>query len=1350
MFVFWWVCCSNASFTEDDFRSLTMQNGLADNTVPSIFKDKEGFMWFGTDNGLSRYDGRNFKNFNVDNQYLHVSYIGAMSDNYLGVIADNRLSFFSFRQEGFVPYDKFKGPASDLSDFLYAGNNSFWAISRDMLLLYKFDEIKNGNGYVSSIRITKTRSFKLSVNSDIVNSSFCFSENRKYLYILTNHLQLISFDIAKKRVIKSIYLSKGTAVSINGMLQSDHILWISTLGQGIICYNFDTGKTDYITHGQSKSQLSHNDVYGIIRINNHRYLAVTWGGFTIITLDKDHIGKYSTEIFSNLISSHHYLETRMLSAFYDVNGMLWIGTNGGGVLFSDLRTQYYTQYHQSIHNEICQIAIDNHQYFWLATFNKGILRSVLPYSRGHRLDFQSVGTAEVRSKNTVLCVLKDRSGRLWFGNSDGSLTMTDPRTNQFTVRYLHDERGILNKSAIWSLIIDHKNNFWLGTEKGLLRYNVKKNVFYKARLGNALNDNLFVRAMVETKDGSLWLGTNNNGLYRLSFRPDGKLLVLSGYEKKLMNMDYINVRSLLAASNGNLYVGYWRGFAILSPKKNAILEFYNTRNGMCSNFVGCIVEDGDARIWLGNASAISRYSRHQHIFYNYYISGSNRSALLYDGMLFFGSNKSLTYFNPRSVDFSHQNDKVHITGLEIDNHPVDIDEVLKGQRVLDYSLSYTDAIKLSNKNRDFSIVFNNLSYSESMQHYEYRLLPYQDKWLVSGESNKASFTNLPAGSYSFEVRNIYPDGSIGPITSMKVKILPHWSQTIFFRLCILAMALIILYYILRYFRKRQLRLEHEMQMKNELTKLNMEWEKERQIRVERENFFTSAAHELRTPLTLILSPLSDLINSSNVKDKTYKTLLTMYKNGSSLQTLVNHLLYVQKIEAGMIKLQLSDADIVKTTKDIADSFNALAEKQSIQFAVTLPNKPIELCIDVEKISSAIKNLLSNAFKYTPPDGMVRLSVSQTSIDEKDYCVITVADTGTGISLEAQEHIFDSFITGSNMPNFSTKIGIGLRIVKNTMDLHHGQVKLKSAPGEGCSFCLYIPFGSAHFANDKFEKVQYSFEKVSHYEIQTPTYVTQNDSNTVPLSKKRLLIIEDNDDMRKYVGSLFSEKFIIVEALNGKEGVKASLEEKPNLIISDVMMPVMDGFSCCKEIRSNPLTAHIPIIILTAKAEDADIILSSQCGADDYMMKPFNPEVLRAKVDNLVLQREQLKQIYTKALMLKSYSLPESDKDDFMQEVVNVIESKLSSDSFSVQVLAEQLNMSQPTLYRKMKLRTDMSVIDIIRSVRVAKAASLIMERRYSVQEISEMVGFNDVRTLRKHFMEQFGVSPSKYIGENIK
>lgn len=1331
-----WIPNVCYAFLEKDVHLLTMQNGLADNTISAICKDKEGFVWFGTRNGLSRYDGRKITNFKLEKGNHNISVMKEVFDGILMFVNRGDLSAFDLKKEQFLSVKTSSGEKIPSQGILKKSPTSLWTISgKKLYLVTKCEQEKE----LLQFQIEEIYS------NDTPLSAISYSTDKKSICMVDEKCRIILLDTENLKSHRIIDLGYNRYMSINSVLYDNDRIWISTTGDGIVYYNKQTGNIRKLTYNveQKKGGLSHTDVFSVIQLNPNRYLAITWNGYTTLTINQNNPDEILTEIYNNTSSMlHRNLETRMLAACYDSCGILWIGTDGGGVVWSDLRMQFYNSFHQDRHNEICSIVADDNRYLWLSTFHKGIMRSSKVFDGSANIDFLQVGDEEIKKHRTVLCSLKDEKGDLWFGNQDGSLTCYHKGERTFSVSQLLQEDGTPNKSPIWSLYIDSKRNFWIGTEEGLLKFDRKNNRCKLIDFELSEPNRLHIRAIAETHDQTLWLGTANNGLCKVVDEHH----LQSGYEKAY-DMTGQSIRSLLASSDGNLYIGYMTGLAVFSPAQDAITYVYTTQDGLCSNFIGCITEDKDGQIWLGNNSGISRYSRHQHLFYNYYISGSNRSALLYGDVLLWGNNKSLTYFNPDNIKAFAASNPVVITGLEVANQLVEVGKSINGQTILTQSISYTPSIALDHTNRNFSLIFNNLSYSESQQKYSYRLRPYQHNWLVTNGGEKISYANLHAGKYVFEVKNIRLDEAESEVTSLQVEILPHWSETVLFRLCMIALIGAIAYMLVRRIKLRQKRMEHELQLKHEIFTATVERDKEKQIRVEREKFFISAAHELRTPLTLILSPLQELLSTVHPTDAIYSRLVSMYRSGTSLQTLVNHLLYVQKIEAGMVQLRISKTDIVGLAEQLTDSFRELADAKGFNFTVELPNGPLWLWVDVEKISAAIRNLLSNAFKYTSTNGDVKFKLERVEIDNCPFCSLMVSDTGKGIPEELQGRIFESFVTGEDIPSFSNKIGIGLYIVKNTMDLHHGKVILDSSPDKGSTFTLLLPEGNVHFSEDSFEIIH----TPQMEEIPFPSPVVEKQESGMPNKRTTLLIIEDNEEIRRYIYSLFCKDYTVYEAADGEEGVRIATEKIPNLIISDIMMPVKDGFTCCRELREQPQTAHIPILMLTAKAEDADILQASRIGVDDYMMKPFNPEVLKSKVQNLILQRERLKRIYTKTLMLKQQTENDQDidddtsKDDFIKQVIQIIEAHISDENFNVKTLANQLNMSQPTLYRKIKQRSELAAIDMIRSVRMSKAASLIMENKYSILEIAEMVGYSDTRTLRKHFIEQFGVAPSKYM-----
>ena len=542
----------------------------------------------------------------------------------------------------------------------------------------------------------------------------------------------------------------------------------------------------------------------------------------------------------------------------------------------------------------------------------------------------------------------------------------------------------------------------------------------------------------------------------------------------------------------------------------------------------------------------------------------------------------------------------------------------------------------------------------------------------------------------------------------------------------------------------------------------MERNKEVELRKEREAFFTMAVHELRTPLTLILSPLRELLSKITPAHPFYSRLSVMFKYAEGLHTLTDRLLYIQKAEAGMVKLRLSAVDVLSLMRDVAEGFQPLAAERRITYEWVQGAEYITIWADREKLSSVIQNLISNAFKYTPEGGKISLSVERKEFDQKPFCCISVTDTGKGIDAGLLQHIFEPFVTGDADPAVSTRMGVGLKIVKHIVEMHHGRVNVESEPGKGTSFAVYLPEGKSHFeeddctwdetpdADDK-EKGRESISDLMLLPEAEETSQKTEEERTA--ARQTVLIIEDNTDMRRYLRDLMKKHYRVLEAENGEEGVKVAVEQVPDLVLSDVMMPVMDGFTCCAELRKRKETVHIPILLLTAKAEDKDSVEASYRGADDYVRKPFNPEVLLAKVAHLLDMRRRLKQIYTRTLLHASSvsaEKPEGIESEFMQQVLSCIEGHASNPEFNVKVLAGELHMSQATLYRKLKQHTDLSAVELIRHIRMTQAAFLLMETSLPVTEVAERVGFNDLPTFRKHFTDMFGVSPSKYAEDNQK
>ena len=1345
----------------NELHQLNMSNGLVDNIITCIYQDQDRFMWFGSTNGLSRYDGKQIRNFSVDNARMYVSDIKETSDDKLWVITNEYLYCFDRRKEKFVlPSFQDGKKAISVSAMEITGDSLFWIVKGGQLqCLKRHYKLVKGD---LQIEMTVEAGYPFFLDEGESFSNLCASQDGHFLYLVTDKGNLLFFDKIAGKVVRKFKYSINPSANATTIMSEGEYIWISSIVGGVTRLHIPTGKSDYYQYNEDArlSSLSHSDAYGVVALDNDSYIAVTWNGYTLLAPEENDPSKLLATPYTNTsFLQYRNVETRMISVYYDKEGILWIGTRGGGIVYFDFRQHSYMQYHSKKHNEISAQVADKDGRIWLGTYHEGIMRSDQPYAKSRPLNFSPVGN---QKEVPVFCATKDSCSNLWFGNASGNLICYDWSSDSFHI-YPLNYLGKKVNSYIVALMIDTRYRFWVCTSAGLYLFDRQTGHFELFSLREALKEDAepWVTAICEDKQRNIWIGTAK-GIVRLSQVNVRPLKMVHGYEEK-ENIGARVVSALLTGTDGTVYVGYKNGFGIIPVGEDRITSFYTVKDGLCNDCIDCIVEDEKKRIWLGSISGISRYSRQQHVFYNYYISSSNKSVMLFKNTLFWGNNKSLTYFEPEILTSATIASKTLLTGLEVDNKPINIGEKIKGQVVLDSNIASIDHLELVNANRDFSLLFNNLAFSKDLQKYSYRLYPYQKDWIVS-EAGKVSFTNLSAGYYIFEVKTLFPNNTEGDVTALPITILPHWSQTVWFRLLLIFSVLFLVGYIFYSLLRRQHRFKKMIQLKHELTIANLERNAERHIREERENFFMNAAHELRTPLTLILAPIHDIMKSITPSDNWFDSFSRLHKNCLSLQTLVDRLLYVQKIEGGMIKLHLSESDIKEIVSRVANPFLQMAMVKKREFLVQVDTVPLYLWVDVAKIESAVQNLLSNAFKYTSQNGRIELAVSEAEIDGRPYCLVTVSDNGVGIPDDLQQHVFDSFVTGKRIPQYSTSIGLGLHIVKHTMGLHHGFVTLTSRVGEGSRFVLHIPVGLSHFVPGEYEMVpdpvkgdlleECTTEERPMEEVIAEKNETMEETvNRVKNNKEFLLIIEDHDEMREYLCSLFKEDYNVIEAENGEEGVAMADKYIPKLIISDIMMPVKDGFECSREIRENKRTFHIPVIFLTAKAEDADRLKSLQIGVDDYIMKPFNPELLKEKVKALIEQRDLLRKLYAKTLMLDEEVLESSEdvQDVFMPKMLQIIEENLSNRNFTIKVLTDKLNMSQPTLYRKVKQKTGLSIIEVIHGVRMSKAASIIMSGRYSsLTEVAEMVGYDSMISFRKQFVAQFGVLPSKYMEEKMR
>ena len=647
---------------------------------------------------------------------------------------------------------------------------------------------------------------------------------------------------------------------------------------------------------------------------------------------------------------------------------------------------------------------------------------------------------------------------------------------------------------------------------------------------------------------------------------------------------------------------------------------------------------------------------------------------------------------------------------------------------------------------------------------KYRLLPTEEKWNTNYDDH-IKLSNIPPGKYVLEIRSSYPLEENKQITRLSINVNRYWAATGWaiaaYILAIIIISLLTWMYFNRKLQKRQVYKAKEVKLKEKLeeeTEIRKEEEKNHQLR---DQIRYMLAQELRTPLSLITAPLKEMITNTAFPESFLQKAKMAYRNSISLQDICNQLLNIHQQESYSPKLNVAPYPASVIADTVVRASHELLNVSPINLHYDKDNKiNTEIWIDRKKIIFILSNILSNAYRHISYSGSIHFTVNTSTINGKDFCLFTIEDDGKEMIEESSVIFLGS--DNYNPPSNRLHPELGIEIMKTTILAHHGDIQITQEKNKGTRVVLYIPLGKQHLNNDEnvcFIEPETIMEDSDKAMITAEDKRQQEIANSItakpidnPETKYKLLVVEDHADIRLYLRVLFSATYNIIMAENGEEGVRMARKEIPDLVITDVMMPVMNGFECCRILKEDLKTSHIPIILLTALTDDENIVKGIELGADDYILKPFNPEILRTKVKRLIKSRTELKRIYTKLLM-PSITVNGSQEentetiiieDPFITQILNIVNENLQNPEFNVKKLAEMLNMSQPTLYRKVKQLTNFTIIELVRGVRLKRSAELLRSRKYNVQEVAEMVGYNDIPTFRKHFVDFYGTTPSTF------
>ena len=1318
------------------FSYISINEGLSQSTVFSIDQDKRGNMWFATYDGVNKYDGYAFTVYqhNEDDPNSIANDISRI------VKTDSQGRVWIGTRDGLSRYDEEK---DIFQNFFYEKNgkhlqvNGIEEISPEQLL------ISTPEGLIMfDIKESKfiDDSFSTAMHKTIASTLY---RQGDLIYIGTPTDGLYNYSITQKTFEKVIPIL-GTKQIQAILQQSPTRIWVATEGAGLFLINPKTKEIKNYLHSPSNPKsISSNYIRSLAMDSQNRLWIGTFNDLNIYHEGTDSFASYS----SNPVENGSLSQRSVRSIFMDSQGGMWLGTYFGGL-----------NYYHPIRNRFKNI------------------RNI-PYKNS-------------LSDNVVSCIVEDKDKNLWIGTNDGGLNLYNPITQRFTSYTLQEDenaRGI-GSNNIKAVYVDEKKSLvYIGTHAGglsILHRNGGQVESFNQRNSQLVNENVY--AILPDGEGNLWLGTlsalvrfnpekrsfttiekEKDGTPVVSkqittlFRDSHKRLWIGGEEgvsvfqqegldiQKASILPVSNVTKLFTnciyeASNGVIWVGTREGFYCFNEKDKQIKR-YNTTNGLPNNVVYGILEDSFGRLWLSTNRGISCFNPETEKFRNFTESDGLQSNQFNTasycrtsvGQMYFGGINGITTFRPELLLDNPYTPPVVITKLQLFNKVVRPDDETG---ILTKNISETKSITLKSWQTAFSIEFVVSNYISGQHNtFAYKLEGYDKEWYYLTDSRTVSYSNLPQGTYQFLVKAANSDGKWNPIpTALEIIVLPIWYKTWWALLIFFATFAGFITFVFRFFWMRK-----SMEAQLEIERRDKEHQEE--INQMKMRFFINISHELRTPLTLILTPLQEIINK--ISDRwTRNQLEYIQRNANRLLHLVNQLMDYRRAELGVFELKAKKGNAHQLIQDNFLFYDKLARHKKITYTLHSELEDKEVLFDANYLELIVNNLLSNAFKYTESGQ----SITVTLKEENGWLLLQVSDTGIGIPINKQGKIFERFY---QIESEHVGSGIGLSLVQRLIELHHGRIELDSEENKGSTFSVYLPQDLSVYkpselaSNDEQneEEQVYSTNSKAMYFIDTEKVENESVESG---DKKRgtILIVEDNNEIRRYLSNGLADLFNTLEAGNGEEALEKLKDNEVDVIVTDVMMPVMDGIKLCKNVKQNIRTCHIPVIILSAKTDIKDQMEGLQMGADDYIPKPFSLAILTTKIQNMMRTRRRMLDKYAKSLEVEPEKITFNAMDEaLLKRAMAIVEKNMDNIEFSTDEFAREMNMSRSNLHLKLKAITGESTIDFIRKIRFNEAAKLLKDGRYTVAEVSTMVGFNTPSYFATSFKKYFGCLPTEYI-----
>ncbi len=1302
------------------FSNLHQEDGLPSNMINSVVQDKLGFIWISTNNGICRYDGystllfqqdathNSITNNNVSSMLMEgdTLWVGTWS----GLCYINTITFEVNRVN--------LGPELTVRSLCKSMDGRLWIGTSKGLIIY--NRSKNRYKYFDP------------QNSDLSHSTIrCFYETKdSTMWIGTYHKlnkyrngKFESFDL--KGDYKPL-LKNNLILDIKPLSDEDDTVLLIGTETGLSVFNTKTGES--FLYNSSNTKISNEVVKCIHREDDQLWLGTDFG-LSVFNLKFEQIDAY----YHNPIINHSIANNVVWDIFRDRNNVIWLLTSNGISTinkknpFFKLHEEFYSINNQKAGNQIRDLLVTNDGKTYMATIHGVIVQD----SRSSKRSYFTVNSEYKLLLDNAYALVEDPYGKIWIGTA-GGINIWDPVKKEMSAISANRNNG-LTSNYISSFAITKKGTLWVNAWEGGI---------FKVT-GDLRNMDSIHFDKIEDAAPDRIYACNEDIFYPESdklYKIDNRTLVkeiVGSVSNQFMKQ---NITSLTSSDKQSIWVASNKQLAQFYPETDSIIT-YALNNPVIQTPISLEI-DRDTNIWMASLTTVSRFNTHSGNIIsmplnpgfplkNFYAQCSASSK---NGVVLFGGDNGYVEVNS-AINVKHAIlPKAVISALQINNDKLDIPQT---RNVLKSDIAYTKHLELDYSNNSLTFYFSTLNYwLPQKSHFKYRLNNFDTEWRSTQDVNYAAYSNLKPGHYELEVEAInYAGLQSKSNTKLDIVILPPlWLSGPFLALYILIFIGLI-YFTFRIYLKRQ-------QLYNQLRLANLEKVHSEEILNTKQQFFTNISHEFRTPLSLITPPIQQVLKSGELHGKNLEMLKLAEKNSKRLLKLVNQILDFRKMEEQDVPLMKSNVDIVTFSKEIYDSFIDLASRNEIRYEFTSIESSCILVCDKEKIEAILFNLLANAFKHTPPNGTIHVNLNKIIQDRIDKVQITVMDTGSGINIADQAKIFNSFYQANNNESGQQGTGIGLAMAKQYAILHRGDIKVKSEVNTGSEFTFIFPI-----EYPEAETVVVSENNIVGYEEENTT----ESVNKTHL--KKLLIVDDNPDILDYIEINLGSEYNIVKATNGRKGLELAHEEKPDIIVSDIMMPVMDGLEMCKMMKQSAELHQIPVILLTAKSLDVQKVEGIESGANMYITKPFDINYLKACVVNLLERDQQLYDFIKKQLLIKPVEVDASELNQdeiFIKKVMDIISENISNPNLSVDMISSEIGLSSTHLYRKLKAITNQSTKDILKNYRLQKAAQMIQNNEGNITEIMYYVGFNSLSSFSKSFKTKFGVSPSEYLKKQIE